>query len=232
MRWWILVIGLMVVGVPAVHADQPQVEIVKMPAEVGTRYSDPKRPPRDRPSLSGPEEAVCASDFLSDASVGGQAALTDATHAKLTINQIKVMLQLNVTIWLPKDPQMWTVEHENGHRQISEYYYQNPDAIARRIAVPYLGKVIDVSGRDLRKAISAVLQKMGRDVTGEYNRQMPVETTQARYDVITEHSRKDIPVSDAVAQALKETYSAQRETTTATVSPSVTESEKRAVPKF
>jgi hypothetical protein len=35
---------------------------------------------------------------------------------------------------------------------------------------------------------------------------MPVETTQARYDLITEHSRKDIPVPDAVAQAIKETY--------------------------
>lgn len=77
-------------------ADQPQVEIVKVPAQIGTRYFDPKRPPRDRPPLSGPEEAVCAGDFLSDASVGAQAVQTDVTHAKATINRIKVTLQLNI----------------------------------------------------------------------------------------------------------------------------------------
>ena len=51
MRWWIFLMGLLVVGVPVVPADQPQVEIVKIPAQVGTRYFDPKRPPRDRPPL-------------------------------------------------------------------------------------------------------------------------------------------------------------------------------------
>jgi len=55
-----------------------------MPAQIGTRYFDPKRRPRDMPPLTGPEEAVCASDFLSDASVGAQAMQTDATHAKAT----------------------------------------------------------------------------------------------------------------------------------------------------
>lgn len=205
----ILLMVLLVPGVPAGHAEQPQVTIVKMPVNVGTRYFDPKRPPQERPPLRPPEEAVCASDFLSDASLGAQAVQTDATHAKATINLVKVTLQLDITIWLPMNPQPWTVEHEEGHRQISEYYYQNADAIARRIAEPYLGKVFDISGRDLRKALSAALQKVGAEITNEYNRQMPVETTQLRYDDITEHSRKDIPVRDAVARAVKETYPRQ-----------------------
>lgn len=208
MRWWIIVMFLLVAEVPSVYAEQSQVEIVKMPAQVGTRYFDPKRPPRDRPPLSGPEEAVYAGDFLSNASVGSQAQMTDATHAKATINQIKVTLQLNMTIWLPNNPQKWTVEHEEGHRQISEYYYQNAEVIARRIAESYIGKTFNISGGDLRRALSAAVGKIAEEITNEYNRQMPVETTQERYDRITEHSRKDIPVPDAVAQALKETYPA------------------------
>lgn len=232
MRRWIIVMFLLVAGVPSVQAEQPQVEIVKMPVQVGTRYFDPKRPPRDRPPLSGPEEAVCAGDFLSDASVGAQAQMTDATHAKATINRIKVTLQLNMTIWLPNNPQKWTVEHEDGHRQISEYYYRNAEVIARRVAEPYLGKTIEISGRDLRKALSEAVGKIAEEITNEYNRQMPVETTQDRFDTITEHSRKDIPVPDAVAQALKETYPVQKEAVAATAVPSVTESDKRAVPKF
>jgi hypothetical protein len=197
---------LLSAGMSSVRADQAQVTITKMPVIAGTQTFDPRRPPRGRPPLTPPEEAVCASDFLSDASVGGQAEQTDATHGKLTINRIKVTLQLNITIWVPTNPPKTTVDHEDGHRQISEYYYKNAEAIARRITEPYIGKVIDISGRDLRKAVSAALQQAGAEITNEYNRQMPVETTQARYDLITEHSRKDIPVPDAVAQAIKETY--------------------------
>ena len=232
MRWWILMMGLLAVGTPVVHADQAQVEVVKMPAQVGTRYFDPKRPPRDRPPLTGPEEAVCAGDFLSDASVGAQAQMTDATHAKATINRVKVTLQLNITVWLPNNPQKWTVEHEEGHRQISEYYYRNAEVIARRVAEPYIGKTVDIGGPNLRRALSAAVGKIAEEITSEYNRQMPVETTQDRFDTITEHSRKEIPVPDAVAQALKETYPGQSGTASATASPPATESEKRTVPKF
>jgi len=205
MRLWLIFMFVLVVGVPSVQSEQPQVEIVKMPAQIGTRYFDPKRPPRDRPPLTGPEEAVCAGDFLSDASVGGQAMQTDATHAKATINRIKVTLRLNITTWLPNNPQKWIIEHEEGHRQISEYYYRNAEVIARRISEPYLGKTIDLSGADLRNALSAAIDKIKVEITNEYNRQMPVATTQDRYDTITEHGRKDIPVPDGVAQALKET---------------------------
>lgn len=183
-----------------------QVTIMKMLVVAGTQTFDPRWPLRNMPPLRPPEEAVCASDFLSDASVGGQAEQTDSTHGKLTINRIKVTLQLNITIWVTSNPPKTTVDHEDGHRQISEYYYKNAEAIARRIVEPYIGKIIAISGRDLRKAVSAALQQAGADITNEYNRQMPVETTQARFDLIIEHSRKDIPVPDAVAQALKETY--------------------------
>ena len=206
MRVWLMFIFMLVVGVPSVQSEQPQVEIVKMPAQVGTRYFDPDNPPSDRPPLTGSEEAVSVGDFLSDASVGGQVMQTDATHAKARINRIKVTLQLNITTWLPNNPQKWTVEHEEGHRQISEYYYRNAEVIARRIAEPYFGKTIDLSGADMRKALSAAIDKIADKITSEYKRQMPVETTQDRYDAITEHSRKEIPVPDAVAQALKETY--------------------------
>ena len=232
MRLWSILLVFLIAAVMPVLPAQAQVEVVKMPAQVGTRYFDPKRPPHDRPPLTGPEEAVCAGDFLSDASVGVQAMQTDATHAKATINRIKVTLQLEITIWLPNNPQKWTVEHEEGHRQISEYYYQNAEVVGRRVAESYIGKSFDVSGGDLRRALSAAVGKIAEEITNEYNRQMPVETTQARFDEITEHSRKEIPVSDAVAQALKETYPGQAGKASVPASPPATESERRIVPKF
>ena len=232
MHWWVIGIVSLIVGTPSVQAEQPQVEVVKMPVQVGTRYFDPKRPPPDRPPLTGRDEAVCAGDFLSDASVGSQAQMTDATHAKATINKIKVTLQLNITIWLPNNPHKWTVEHEEGHRQISEYYYRNAEVVARRVAAPYIGKTFEISGNDLRRALSSAIGKIAEDITNEYNRHMPVETTQARYDAITDHSEKDIPVPDAIAQALKETYPPENGTVPASMSPSGAGSDKSAVPKF
>jgi hypothetical protein len=206
MRVWFMLMFMLVVGVPSVQSEQPQVEIVKMPAQLNTRYFDPKNPPADRPPLMGPEEAVTVGDFLSHASVGGQVMQIDATQARARINRIKVTLQLNITTWLPNNPQQRTVEHEEGHRQILEYYYRNAEGIARRIAEPHFGKTIDLSGADLRQLLSAAIDKIAEEITVEYKRQMPVESTQARYDDITEHGRKEIPVPDAVAQALKETY--------------------------
>jgi hypothetical protein len=206
MRLWLIVMFVLVVGVPSVQPEEPQVEIVKMPPQIGTRSFDPTRPPPDRPPLTGPEEAVYAGDFLSNASVGGQVRQIDATHAKARINRITVTLQLNITTWLPNNPEKRIVEHAEGHRQITEYYYRNAEVIARRIAEPYLGKTIDLSGADWRNALSAAIDKIKADITNEYKRQMPVDITQNRYDTITEQSRNNIPVPDAVAQALKDTY--------------------------
>lgn len=203
---WLIVMFTLVVGVPSVQSEQPQVEIVKLPAHIGTRYFDPKNPPRDRPPLTGSEEGVYVGDFLSNASVGGQVMQANATHAKARINRIKVTLQLNITTWLPKDPEKRIVEHAEGHRQIAEYYYRNAEVIARRIAEPFLGKTIELSGADLRNTLSAAIDKIAEEITNEYKGQMLVKTTQDRYDALTEHGRKEILVSDAVVQALKDTY--------------------------
>jgi hypothetical protein len=157
------------------------------------------------PTLKPPEAALCVANFLSSASVSGQAASTDATRAKLTINRIDVTLQLNITIWLPPNPPRKIVEHEEGHRQIAEYFYESADLIAKRLAQPYIGKVIELSGPDVRKALTAALNKTGEEITEAYKKQMPVERAEVRYDAITDHGRNDVPVATAVAQAIRET---------------------------
>jgi len=207
-----ILVLLLAVAEPLAHLDPlaaagtpTTVKVTKMPADVQHRTFDPRRPPREMPELKPPENAVCASDFLSNANVGAQGVQIDATHAKLTVNLIEVTLQLNITIWLPPNPPQTVVEHEEGHRQIAEYFYKNADAIVKRVAEPYLGKTLDISGRDLRKAASVAVDKIGGEITDAYNKEMQVELTEARYDAITDHSRKDIPVPEAVAQAIQET---------------------------
>ena len=181
----------------------PVPTIIKQPVTFANHTFDPAAPPRDMPQLNPGENAECGSDFLSDANVRGESRQMDATHATVTITQVKVTLQLNINIWVPTDVSQRVIEHEDGHRQISEYYYQTADKLAERIAASYLGKQVEVSGMDLNAEASKMLQQIASEVTGEYNKELNPGPTQLLYDAITDHGRNDIPVQDAVAHAIK-----------------------------
>lgn len=177
--------------------------IIKQPVNFTNRTFDPANPPSDMPPLPAGENAECDSDFISNANVGGQTRRTDASHATLTITQIKVTLQLNLTIWVPAEVTQHVVEHEEGHRRISEYYYQTADNLAEQIASAYMGRQIEISGADLDAESNKALEQTAADITSEYGRQLNTEPTQLLYDSITDHSRNEVVAGDAVDHALK-----------------------------
>jgi hypothetical protein len=155
------------------------------------------------PPLSGGEIAACDSDFQSNASVRGESRQTDSTHATVTITQVKMTLQLNINIWVPAGATTRVTDHEEGHRQISEYYYQTAEKLAEKIAARYMGRQVDIAGTDLNAKSTRMLQEMAREITGEYNKELNPGPTQQLYDDITDHGRNDVVVQDAVAHAIK-----------------------------
>ena len=177
--------------------------IVKQPVAFSNRTFDPAAPPTYMPPLAPGENAECDSDFLSNASVRGESRQMDATHATVTITQIKVTLGLNINIWVPAGATQHLIEHEEGHRQISEYYYQTADKLAERIAATYMGRQLDITGADLGAESSKMLQKMAADITAEYNKELNPGPTQLLYDTITDHGRNDTAVKDAIAHAIQ-----------------------------
>jgi hypothetical protein len=180
----------------------PSVTIVKQPVNFSNRTFDPVTPPADMPPLGSGEEAECASDFLSDASVAGESHKEDATHATVTVTHVSVTLHLNITIWVPGDVTQHVVEHEDGHRQIAEYYYGSADKIAQQIAANYIGKQVEITGADLNAESSKALQQMATDITNEYNKELDPSPAQLLYDSITDHSRNDVVAQDAVVSAI------------------------------
>jgi hypothetical protein len=178
--------------------------IIKEPARVVTRTFDPANPPADMPPLASSSEiAQCESDFTANANVGGKAQRTDSTHAVITVSQISITLQLNVIIWVPEGVSQRVMEHEQGHRQISEYYYQTADKLAAQIAANYMGKQVPITGADLDAEFHKALQGIGGEITEEYDKQLNPNPTQLLYDSITDHSRNDVAVQDAVDHAVK-----------------------------
>jgi hypothetical protein len=179
--------------------------INKQPVAFASRTFDPAAPPANMPPLAKWETAECDSDFLSSASVRGETRQSDATHATVTITQVKMTLQLNISIWVPVGTTQHVIEHEEGHRQISESYYQTAHKVAERIAATYIGKQVEITGADLSAESNKMLQQMAADITDEYKRELNPGPTQLLYDSITNHGRNEVVVKDAVAHALKNT---------------------------
>ncbi len=183
----ILLLGLVILGWLSWHDAASRRErtetsaptIIKQPVNFASRSFDPANPPSDMPPLPVGENAECDSDFISNANVSGQVRRADATHATLTITQVKVTLQLNLTIWVPADVTPHVTEHEEGHRRISEYYYQSADQLAARIASNYVGRQVEVSGADLNAESNKVLEQMAAEITDEYNNQLNHRTDAA-----------------------------------------------------
>jgi hypothetical protein len=176
--------------------------VSQQPVNFTNRTFDPANPPADMPPLAEGEEAQCDSDFTSHASVGGKTLRKDATHATLIVAQIKMTLQLNIIIWVPTGASQHVIEHEEGHRQISEFYYQTSGKLAERIAANYMGRQVDIAGTDLQAESSKALQQIAAEITAEYGKQLNPTPTQLLYDDITAHSRNEIVAKDAVVHAI------------------------------
>jgi hypothetical protein len=179
--------------------------INKEPVAFVSRTFDPAAPPADMPPLPSGEIAECDSNFLSRASVRGQPRKTDSTHAIVSITQVIVTLQLHINVWLPTGATQTVIDHEEGHRQISEYYYQTADKLAQRIGTTYIGKQLEVSGADLDAESAKALLQVATDFTNEYNKELNTNPTQLLYDTITDHARNGVIAKDAVDHAIKNT---------------------------
>lgn len=183
---------------------QAPIEVIKQPVNFAMRTFDPTAPPPEMPPLNPGDLAVCDSNFTSSAVLSAKRRETDSTHAMLTITHATVTLQLDVTIWTPIGASAHVVEHEQGHRQISEYYYRTADKLAEQIAETYVGREVPITGTDLNEEANAALRQLASDFTDEYGKQLNPAPAQDLYDSITDHSRNETPVTDAVSAAIKD----------------------------
>jgi hypothetical protein len=165
---------------------------------------EPSAPPADTPPLAVWEGAECDSHFVSNANVKARTEIVDGTHGVVTVTQVKVTLQLMINIWVPEGATKHVIEHEQGHRQISEHYYETADKVAEQIVAAYLGKQVSASGADLNTEVNKLLQQMGAEITAEYSRKLNPDLAQNRYDDATDHSRNEVSAAEAAAEALKD----------------------------
>lgn len=185
------------------QSEQPAIAIEKRPVTFATHTFDPKSRPLGMPALAYGEEAVCDSNLTSNAIVGGESQKTDTTHATVTVTKVKMILALSINVWVPSGATQHVVEHEDGHRQISEYYYQGADKLAERIAATYVGRQIGINGTDVDAQLARTLQQTATDITHDFDRELSFAATQQYYDTITDHGRNESDVKEAVVAAIE-----------------------------
>jgi hypothetical protein len=183
--------------------ETPKVAVNKLPVVFAKHTFDPASPPADMPPLAAQESAECDTSFQSSANVRGQFRRTGGTNATVMITQVRVTLQLHVNIWVPVGVSQQVMDHEEGHREISEYYYHSADKLAERIATVYMARQVEISGSDLDAESGKALKQIATEITDEYNRQLNPGPTQLFYDSITDHGRNGTVAKDAVEHALK-----------------------------
>ena len=188
---------------PAVK-QAPSLSIEKQPVSFAMHTFDPSAPPADMPPLAAWEGAECDSNFVSNANVKARTEIVDGTHGLVTVTQVRVTLQLTINIWVPDGAAKHVIEHEQGHRQISEHDYESADKVAEQIAATYLGRKVTASGADLNAEVYKSLQQMGAEITAEYSRRLNPALAQNRYDDITDHSQNEVSAAEAVAEVLKD----------------------------
>jgi len=191
------------------------VHINRAAPEVEHKKFDRKNPPSEMPPLEPGEAAVTKSVFgigtetaiqiVSDENRGGK------TAAKVKITEVTLNLSLKITVWVPNDAPKTILDHEEGHRQISEHFYKDAEKIGREIAQKYVGQTYQAEGSDVEAAARAGMQKAINEISQKYMAQTQNYSVRANeiFDELTNHSRNQrisaqAAVKESIERAKKE----------------------------
>ena len=200
---WRIALPVLLLAVTAIAADDVMVN--RQAPSVEHRKFDRNSPPADMPPLEPQEAAVTKAVFGIGTEISVQ-TLPDQRRGGKTVSRHKVTsvslsLSLAITIWVPDDAPKTIIDHEEGHRQISEYFYKDAQKIARDIARKYVGQVYESDQTD--KAINELSQKYMAETQNLSVRANVI------FDEITQHSRNqkisvEKAVKDSIERAKKE----------------------------
>lgn len=193
-------LGLISAGAESAPATSGVVVKIE-PAKITRRTFDPENPPLEMPRLHPPEIGTCVYSFQCTTEMETRGPL--ARPAQLT--GIEVSAKLTITLWTPRDGPPKVLAHEEGHRAICEIFYEQADAIGRRLAQREIGRTLKSTMQD-KRAVEAELKKIQDGLIAAFLRETAKRCDFAgeRYDAITQHSKNPIPESAAIIQALAE----------------------------
>ena len=181
-----------------------QIKIDGHPPAVKTRNFDPKAPPAEMPPLNPGEAAVCESKFACGVQVEVEITQPgDGSKPTAKVTAVHADLRLTVVIWLPEKAAKKIRDHEEGHRRISEIFYDRGEQTAQALAEKYIGKPLDIAGIEQHHTRPAI-EKLASEFCQEYLGaiEVPSQKVQEEYDRLTDHGRNGLSEKKAIEQAM------------------------------
>lgn len=199
----ILVLGPLVAGL---EASLPEVKVTRKEPTVSRQTFDPRRPSPKMPKLTPPESGVCDFDFTISPKLGYTVSNNRGTVVEIIVDEWDIETTLDVRIWTARGSPAKLLAHEDGHRLICEYYYQNADFIAREVAEPLIGRTFTGRGANRQAAEADATRQAIAALSDEYMNRTRVRASaaQRRYDRLTAHGTRPIGEAEAIAQIVRE----------------------------
>lgn len=179
------------------------IDVSVQPPTVARVEFDRRWPPREMP-VSADFGAVCSNLFEIEANIASSVEVLSPTAVRIYPTNFSIITRLRVTIYLPK---RWPVKlraHEEGHRAIGEHYYGHAEAAARDAAGSLIGRSFEASGADRAAAERVAGELVLAALKDAYMQRTHARSAAAngRYDTITDHGRRAMLESEAIAAAV------------------------------
>lgn len=180
--------------------------IEKKPPVVERRTFESGNPNKEAPLKEG-EDAITIWDFRFGVNVGYDEVYSrkekDLIKAVISVNRIRINLELPITIWVPSNINEKLENHENGHRQIAEEIYRGADQTALRQAEAVIGKFYDGFGKTKEDAIKDAQSKAAHELNRDYCRDTATYSRLVSdiYDRATKHGKNRKPEFIAIQEA-------------------------------
>lgn len=209
----------LVLAAPALRAaSRPNVVVEIVPAKIERRTFDPANPPAEMPKLTPPEVGTCVYRFGCSTEMQAEGARSRAGLRPGRVTEVVLQASLEVTLWTPRGGPAKILAHEEAHREIAEFYYDNAERIGRELAQRALGTQLKTR---TKKAMEAELDGLQKHVIREFLRETATrcDYAQARFDAITGHSMNPISESAAMARAIAAEESAYAQSGRGRIAP-------------
>lgn len=196
---------------------EPAITVRAEPPLIEHHTFPPHRPPPHLTFLPAIEMGFCETEFGFYVQFGVEYPRWSHGTSVVTVTSIRMTTDLKLRLWSWEGFEASVLPHEETHRAISERYYRDAEATARRVAQAYLGRKIAVSGRITQPALEAALEPLQHDVYVAYRHETHdrCQFAQARFDEITDHGRAPVTNEEAMARAIADEETNWRERTAA-----------------
>lgn len=177
------------------------VAIEVVPAQIVRRTFDPKNPPADMPKLTPPEVGTCVYQFGCSTEAQARGSRSRLLPRPGRVTEIALRATLKVTLWTPVNGPAKILAHEEAHREICEYYYDNAEQVGRRLAERALGTTLrSKASAEMERELDALQKTLIREFLSETATRC--DLAQARFDAITNHSMSPIAEDVALTRAI------------------------------